>query len=181
MLSHGHGAAIRSVLVVLVLAGLAGCGGGAKRTSAAGKVASSSSSRAASATSSGDSSVSTRDFIAHADAICREANATLARTPKAESRAQVAAAVVANETIERKADGRLAQLTPPAALASRWSRMLGYRRVLANQLGALAAATRTNATASVNSLASSKKRVHGELRRLATMAGFKDCAKVGTR
>jgi hypothetical protein len=179
MPSHGRGVAIISVIVVVACLG--GCGGGAKTTSAAGKATSSSTSSDAPGKAA-DSSGSTRGFIARADAICRETNAKLARTqPKGESPDQVAAAVVENETIERKANGRLAQLTPPATLAPTWSKMLGYRRSLANQLGSLAAATRNHATASVTSLGGSKKKVHGELRRLATNAGFKDCAKVGSR
>lgn len=59
--------------------------------------------------------------------------------------------------------------------------MLSYRQSLANQLGSLAAAARSQSTASVKRLAASKRRLRGELRQLATSAGFKDYTRVGSR
>jgi hypothetical protein len=166
---------------LLVVACLAGCGSGSKDAATAGETtASPGASNGLKA--SGGGSVPREQFIARADAICRTTNARLARTtPKGRSPAQIAAAVGENETIERSSNGRLAQLTAPSGLASTWAKMLGYRHQLANQLGSLAAATRRHATAPVKLLSASKKRVHGELRQLATRAGFKDCAKVGSR
>jgi hypothetical protein len=177
----GRGAALTCV-IVLAGAPLAGCG--SKTASTVRQPTSSASADAGSAgagTSTGEA-LSRSSLIAHADAICRETNAKLARTQaKGEGPEQVAAAVVENETIERKANGALAKLTPPAELASSWKKMLGYRRSLADQLGSLAAASRNHATASIKALGASKKKLHGDLRQLATKAGFKDCAKVGSR
>lgn len=156
---------------------IAGCGGGS--SNAATETAARSVSRT---TLTSPGSGGRTAFIARADAICRETNVKLAQTKsKGESPEQVAATVVENETIERKANGRLAKLTAPASLAAAWRKMLGYRRVLADQLGSLAAAARSHSTPSVNSLSASKKQLHGQLRRLATKLGFQDCAKVGSR
>jgi hypothetical protein len=168
-----------AAIVVLLVACLAGCGGGSKATSVAGETGSSATSSDGSETSGGDTA-SARGFIARADAICGETNAQLASTQTKASPQGVAARVVEHQAIERKANGRLAQLTPPAGIASTWRKLLGYRRSLANQLGLLAAAARRRAAASVKLLGASKKKLHGELRRVATNAGFTDCARVGS-
>jgi hypothetical protein len=169
------------VAVVLVVACLAGCGGGS-RDAATARGATASPGAGSGLKSSRGGSLSRAQFVARADGICRTTNAELARTtPKGRGPANIAAAVVENETIERSSNSRLAQLTAPAELASTWTRMLAYRRRLADQLGSLAAAARREATASVKALSASKKRVHGELHELAARAGFKDCAKVGSR
>jgi hypothetical protein len=179
MPSHHRGIALTGAILVLLVACLAGCGG-SKSTSSAGGTTSSASSGAASGTRTRDSA-STREFIARAEAICRETNARLVRTgAKRKGPHQLPAAVVENQSIERGANRRLAQIGPPADLAPAWRKMLGYRRVLATQLGLLAAAAKRQSADSVKSLGASKKKLHNELRRLAKKSGFTDCAKVGS-
>jgi hypothetical protein len=178
-----HGRAVPIICASIVLAALAaGCGGGAKATGTASRASSSVASGAGSDTNAPPNAGPKATFIVRAEGICRHTNAQLANTkPKGASPEQVAAAVIQNETIERKANGLLAKLSPPGSLAANWRKMLGYRRSLANQLGSLAAAARNHAATSVKLLGQSKKRLHGQLRRLAASAGFKDCAKVGSR
>lgn len=122
-----------------------------------------------------------RSFVAQADPLCRETNQQLARS-SAQGKSKgpdLVAALIRNETIERRAMGRLAKLTPPAGLVPDWRKMLRYRQSLADQLGRLAAAVRVKAKASEEHLISAKKRSHRQLREVAGKAGFKDCAKVG--
>jgi hypothetical protein len=120
-----------------------------------------------------------QQFIAQADAICHKSNEQLARSHvKSKEPAVVAAAIVRNETIERRALGELARLTPPAELAPAWGKMLGYRRSLAGGLGNLAAAVRRG-DKKFTALAKSKKQLHAELLEVGGRAGFRDCAKIG--
>jgi hypothetical protein len=180
MLWHARGTAVLllGLIVAFATVGL-GCGNGSRATDAS-RPNSSVSSRP---DSSGASAGSSRSkFIASADAICRQTNAQLAAVQsKGRGPDQIAATVVEHETIERRAAGRLARLTPPAEIVSTWTRMLGLRRSLANQLGSLAAAFRNRATASIKLLGASKKRLHSQVRQLASSAGLKDCVKVGSQ
>ena len=123
--------------------------------------------------------VSKRQFVAQADAICRRVNAELADSRvKGERPAELAALIVRNEAIERKAAGELARLTPPPGLASDWARLLGYRRSLATQLGEFAAAVRSGKR-QFPALAKAKERLHADLLETAVHVGLKDCAKTG--
>lgn len=173
--------AVGSFCAMLTLAAslLAGCGGksSAGTVGATGKAAPSG---ASSGQSSRDISPSEKRFVALADPICHEVNLQLARSSaKGKKRAGFIAALIRNETIERRAMGELARLTPPPALAAAWRKVLGYRRSLANQLGTLAAAMQRKAKASEEALVNSKKQVHRQLREVAGKDRFKDCAKVG--
>jgi hypothetical protein len=122
---------------------------------------------------------SSKQFVAQADAICRKANARLARS-KAKSRqpSDVAALIQGNQAIEQEAIGRLAKLGAPAELLPAWHKMLGYRRTLADQLGVYATAVGLGVK-QLSSLAASKKKLHAELLKVGREAGFKDCAKIG--
>lgn len=169
----------------------AGCGGGSSARGAGATTASDTSSTAGASSTSGATATQTNTtqgssaapaakFIAQADAICRGANAQLAKSPKVatERPAVFAAAIVRNETIERKAAGDLSKLTPPAELAPAWAKVLADRRLLANQLGDFAAGVRRGEK-KFPALAASKRKLHAELREVAGKAGFKDCASVG--
>jgi hypothetical protein len=119
-------------------------------------------------------------FIEQADPICRKANVLLAQSSaKGKKPAELAVAVVANEAIERKAAAELAHLTPPPALASAWTKLLGDRRELANGLGNLAAAVKRQDQTALPASGKSKKKLHADLTKVASAAGFKDCSKIG--
>lgn len=169
----------------------AGCGGGSSASGAGGSTASDTSSTAGVSSRSSTTATQTdttrsssaapaAKFIARADAICRGANAQLANSPKVASKrpAAIAAVIVKNEAIERKTVGELSKLKPPAELARAWAKVLGDRRLLANQLGDFAAGVRQGEK-KFPALAASKKQLHAELHEVAGKAGFKDCASIG--
>jgi hypothetical protein len=165
---------------------LAGCGrksttaGSAATGTSPGATSSGTSTAAPSTSSSSPPGASAAAFIAQADPICRKANVLLAQSSaKGKNAAELAAAVIVNETVERKAATELAKLTPPSGLASVWVKMLNYRRELANALGNAAVAVKREAKASLPALTKAKKKLHRELSQTASSAGFKDCAKVG--
>jgi hypothetical protein len=156
---------------------IAGCGG----NSSTGRAGPTGKSAPLGTTSGqGESTSPGKRFIALADRICHKVNLQLAHSSaKGKKRTGFIAALIRNETIERRAIGELAELAPPIVLAAAWRRVLGYRRSLANQLGALVAAMQRGVKASEDALVNSKKQVHRQLREVAGRARFKDCAKVG--
>jgi hypothetical protein len=164
-------------LVTLTLAA-AGCGG--KSDTSSSTIKSTSTAAATQQTTPPAAKGSDGQFIAQADAICKKANVRLAHSgPKGEKTAELVAGVVENETIERKAVAELGGLKPPAALVSAWTKLLGDRRGLANGLGNLAAATKREDQAALSSLGPPKEKLHADLTKVASAAGFKDCAKIG--
>ncbi len=128
-------------------------------------------------------SVTSKQFIAQADEICRRANVGLARS-EAKVKGKLrkpdahAAVITRNQEIEEKAIKELAKLKPPADLAGAWQKMSLYRQALARQLGVLATATRLRVT-NLAQLAASKRKLHAELHEVGSKAGFNDCAKRG--
>ncbi len=164
---------------------LAGCGGKSSAGNSSISSASATSKSASSSTDTGRRSgidSSEKQFIALADPVCRKISTELARSSRVTVTPQApgfAAGLIKNETIERRGNVGLAKLTPPLTLRPEWRKMLGYRRVLANQLGAYAAAIERKAKASEEALAGGKKQAHRQLREVAGKAGFTDCAKVG--
>jgi hypothetical protein len=170
------------ICTALVVAVFAGCGGKSSTTSS---TTSAASLHTATGSNLGKSSTA-RQLIAMADAICRESKAQLVRSDKRfygekhrQQRAELAAHVVRNETIERRTTGELAKLTPPSDLAPAFGKIVEYKRSLANQLGDLAALVRRGATASFSTLRKSKDRLSKQLAEVASKAGFKDCAIAG--
>jgi hypothetical protein len=120
-----------------------------------------------------------KQFIARADAICREANVQLARTKvKSKQSKAIAAVIKGNQAIEEKALSELGKLKPSDQIAAVWQKMLGYRRSLASQLGVYATAVGFGVK-SFSSLAASKKALHAKLLQVGRKAGFKDCSKIG--
>ncbi len=73
----------------------------------------------------------------------------------------------------------LSGLSPPAALAVGWRKMLGYRAVLLGELGELVRAASANDVAAIQRLAVSKARAHKALQATAERNGFKECGLVG--
>jgi len=128
-------------------------------------------------------SVTSKQFIARADEICRRANAGLARS-EAKVKGKLrkpdahAAAITRNQEIEEKAIKELVKLKAPADLAGAWQKMSLLRQALARQLGVYATATRLRVT-NLAQLAASKKKLHAELREVGSKSGFNDCAKLG--
>jgi hypothetical protein len=185
MLFDRRGAVFLCALLASAVLLLAGCGGksstaGSAATGTSASATSNDTSTAASGASS-SSGTAASAFIAQADTICGKANVLLARSSRAKGRttAELAAAVVANETIERKAAAELAGLMPPTTLAPAWKRLLNDRRALADELGNLAAAVKRESQEALVTLGKSKKKLHTDLRQVAGKAGFKDCAKIG--
>jgi hypothetical protein len=81
--------------------------------------------------------------------------------------------------LERTGIAALEKLNAPPSLARNWGRLLGYRRMLADELSQLLRDTESKNIAAVKTVAVSKKRTHTGLTKVATASGFKDCAKVG--
>ncbi len=172
-------ALVRAALCVgaLLVLVLAGCGGksGASNPSNEGMITAAATNQTPTPPNAG----SEPRFIARADEICRRGNQRLTRSqPKGKQLTDLAAMVVQNETIERKTAGELARLVPPAKIAPAWTKMLGYRRSLANELGYFAAAIRRGEK-KFPRLAQSKKQLHGDVVQVGSRAGFRDCAKIG--
>src|SRR5882757_3356676 len=135
---------------LLVCAGLllGGCGG-KSRTMVSATSTTTSSAHATSGASATPRTavVATRaELIAQADPVCRKANTELAATSRGKTTAALAAGVVKNETIERRAGRELGALKPPKALAPAYRRMLFIRTSLANRLGELAAIVERSST-----------------------------------
>jgi hypothetical protein len=164
--------------VALLSLAAPGCGGKSDVSSSVGK--STSTAAETGQTSASVSAKSEQSFIAQADAICRTSNVRLAHSKaKGEKTAELVAGVIANETIERKALAELGGLSPPPGLASVWKKMLGDRRDLANGLGNLAAATKREDQTALPALGKQKDKLHADLTKVASAAGFKDCSKIG--
>jgi hypothetical protein len=166
------------VLVLGAVAGtVSGCGGGS------GSVAATNSSGTAtgpSTHSTNSPSPANTHFIAQADAICKRINSELGSIKANSASAQEVKRVVPRHAAaERRGLAALERLAVPSALARSWREVLADRRTLANELDQLVEATKTGDSAATKALAASKKRVHGELLKTATGAGFRDCGRVG--
>jgi hypothetical protein len=175
---------ITAGVLCLALACLVGAGCGGKSNGAAGDAKATSPGATTTATSKGESSAAATDanrqFIAKADAACRRVNGELRNSKaKGSKPAQLAALVVANETIERKGVKKLSKLTAPAPLAEPWKMVLIYREELANELARLAHAVRRHDTGPFARLQKAKKEIRAKLAAEGNKFGFKDCARTG--
>jgi hypothetical protein len=185
-------AAISAALCSVALAfGIASCDGkiGGSGTGATGatapgtKQAGGAASGPSTAAQVAPASVTSKQFIAQADAICRRANAGIARSEtklkgKRRKPDAHAAVVTRNQEIEEEAIKELVKLKPTADLTAAWQKMSLYRQALAHQLGVYVTATRLRVT-NLGPLVASKKKLHAELREVGSRAGFNDCAKLG--
>jgi hypothetical protein len=161
---------------------IAGCGGGASTagTATSASTTSTTSVGTNSTPKSPGTSPAESQFIAKADEICRGVNIELAAIkPKSKGLQEVARLTPRNVALEEGALAKLAKLNPPSSLAHDWQQMLGYRRVLADELSKLVGSARQEDAAALKALTASKKRTHASLGELATRDGFKDCATVG--
>ncbi len=178
-MGHGVHARIHATCLLglaLLALSFAGCGSG---SSTAGPGSTASATSTAGAATGGSDSRSR--FVARADAACKRINAEiLAIKSRHTTAAEIKRVVPHTLSIERKALGELAALTPPASIASDWRRMLGYRRTLAGELAQLLALAKQNGGTSIEPLVVSKRRTHRALSKTATGAGFKDCSKIGS-
>ena len=170
-------------VLCVALACLVGAGCGGKSNGAAGDAKATSPAATTTATGKGESTAATganRQFIAKADAACRRVNGELRKSKaKGSKPAQLAALVVANETIERKGVKKLSKLTAPAPLAEPWKMVLIYREELANELARLAHAVRRHDTGPFARLQKAKKEIRAKLAAEGNKFGFKDCARTG--
>lgn len=184
--TFGKGAAWLSLSGVLAFA-ITGCGASTPTGASSTTTAASSTSTAHSAASTsanGSTSTPSRSptgsFVAQADAICARVNREIIAIPaKSGTAAEVKRVVPRTVSLEQKGLVGLEKLDPPASIATDWRRMLAYRRTLARLLGELLDASKKNDGTSVQPLTESKKRVHASLTKIATVRGFKDCAKIG--
>jgi hypothetical protein len=170
-------------VLCLALACLLGAGCGGKSSGAAGDAKATSPATTTAAGNGGSSAAATdanRQFIVKADAACRRVNSELRKSKaKGSKPAQLAALVVANETIERNGVKKLSKLTAPAPLAEPWKMVLIYREELANELARLARAVRRHDTAPFAHLQKAKKEIRAKLAAEGKKFGFKDCARTG--
>jgi hypothetical protein len=120
-------------------------------------------------------------FVSHADGICRQFNTQINRNQSRPGTPDFSRVTFHNAQLERADAEHLESLTPPSRLAVTWKQMNVYRRTLATELFALVEALNARDQRRVHTLALSKLRVHEKLLRLASIAGFKDCAQVGTQ
>jgi hypothetical protein len=114
--------------------------------------------------------------IAKADAICRRVNSELTAAPPGFAISQIARSAPRNAALEERAIAELSRIRPPAVLARDWRSIIGYRRILAQELLKLVRYAKANDARAIQTLAASKKRVHQKLSALATRDGFKDCS-----
>jgi len=117
-------------------------------------------------------------LLASADAICRRLNSSLDISGSTKSEV-IAAAASKNAGLELAALAQLEALSPPAALAGRWRRILAYRRTLAHELPTLAQYETGNDTEALQTLIATKLRLHRDLHIEALRFGLSDCAEVG--
>ncbi len=182
-------ALISLLLPAALVPAIAGCGGGS--STAAPTVRSASTTSAATTTRAPTGTTaptrqaapqqSDASFVARADAVCRGINAEISSVKaKSSSVAEVKRFVPRNAALERAGVARLEQLTPPAPLKDAWQSILGYRRALATELGALLREARENDQPEMKAVIASKKQVHTNLDKVATANGFKECGKVGS-
>lgn len=162
-----------SLLTLVAAAALiAGCGGG----KAAHTVASDGTAPAKGASSA----LSLSQLIAQADAVCHRLNDAIATTQiKTASAQEIALIVPRHVSLERGTQKQLEQLVPPPSFASKWQRILGYRRGLADELAELVTASQHADNAKIATLSASKKSAHAALLKAAKSYGFKDCSVVG--
>jgi hypothetical protein len=119
-------------------------------------------------------------LIARADAVCRKLNFEIATTPaKSGSRKELLRVVPKNEAHEREALAELSELTPTAKIATAWRQMIAARHAAIVQLGELVDAARRDDKRASDALIASKKRLHAQLKTVATQAGLNDCASLG--
>lgn len=124
--------------------------------------------------------LSRSQLIARADAICGGLNRQfLAHAPKSASVSEIARISPGRAALERTVVSELRKLAPPAAMTSIWQQIIGYRLILADELRELGQDAKTNDSAALKTLTTSKKRLHRQLLVAATKAGFKECGRTG--
>jgi hypothetical protein len=173
----------RTTFALLAVAiATAGCGGGSGTTASSQNSPASNSPASSSVTSTAPHppSVASEHLIASADQICQRLNTKLAASkPARQSIAELARVTPEHEALEQKAITELSKLTPPAAIALAWRKLVADRRTLANELLKLALDAQLKDVAGIRTLGVSKERAHKELLAVAKSAGFKACSRVG--
>jgi|GEM_PF-1893691 hypothetical protein len=161
---------VAAALVALALVAN-GCGGTSKGPPAGARTAT------PRATTNGPS---TSTFVAAAEDICKRLNDELPRDKTAHpSIGDIARTAPQNAAMESEAATALGGLVPPRSLASDWSKIVDYRKRLAQELVELARDAQVNDVAAVLSLTASKAKLHERLLRASRHAGFKECSHIG--
>jgi hypothetical protein len=173
------------VLAALALAA-GGCGGGSGSAAADRSGASDNSRSTTTTASAGRTSATPSDaqakarLVAQADTICKRVNTEIeAVVPKNQSRKEVLRVVPRNVGIEQRGLRELEKLTPPASFAADWRKMLGYRRVLAEELAGFVADEKRGDEAAAKARFTVKERTHVTLETTGRSSGFKHCGSVG--
>ncbi len=156
------------LILLAVVISATGCGGGTSSDRSSG------SSRAAATV------LSKEQLVAKADAICQRMNNEFAADePKSQDVAETARLTPQRAVLEQRVVAELSELKPPATIAGQLRRIISARRTLAQELAEVGRDAKNNDTAAVRKLATSKAKLHHELRTFATNAGFNVCGRVG--
>jgi len=117
---------------------------------------------------------------ADAARICDRVNSALTtQAPAGASRATLARIVAENAVLEQHAVTELDRLTAPAALRTRWTALLGYRRTLASELAEFAPVKARGDEARAQALLAAKAALHLKLLEAADAVGVPQCANAG--
>jgi hypothetical protein len=125
----------------------------------------------------GGSGSSSRDFVAKANAICKQVNDKIKALGQPTSVAQIEQIGPAAVAAERAGLHQLSTLVPPSEASADWQKIVaGLTHLSANASAALAA-IKTNDSAAVAKLAADDNKVRTQVTALATKRGVKECAQ----